>query len=85
MRLFNALVFVQVKGTHSFAMESEIDSRKQVAQDAVNTAAAVAVDTTLPELTNDGKSSASNDEGSVWVQKKRRTQVDLFLSTETGH
>lgn len=80
-------MFVQVEGTHNFTMESEIDSRKQVAQDAVNTTAAVALDTTLPAFTNDGKSSPSNDEGSVGVlvQKKRRTQVDLFLPTETRH
>ncbi|KAH6938987.1 hypothetical protein HPB50_015348 [Hyalomma asiaticum] len=73
--------------TYDFAMESEIDSREQAAEDTANTTATAAMKTALPAATNDGDTSPSNDEGSPWVlvEKKTHTQADLLLGHRSDH
>ncbi|KAL1487105.1 hypothetical protein MTO96_031115 [Rhipicephalus appendiculatus] len=63
-------------------MANTIDPPENVTEDAVNTAAAAARDTTPRASANDDETSPSNDDGSAWVlvQKKRRTQADLLVS-----
>ncbi|KAH6932487.1 hypothetical protein HPB50_006301 [Hyalomma asiaticum] len=62
-----------LEGTHDFAMEGEIGSPEQAVENAANTTATAAVDTTPPAPTDDGETSLSNDEGSAWVLQGAKT------------
>ncbi|KAL3195699.1 hypothetical protein MRX96_001820 [Rhipicephalus microplus] len=62
-------------------MENSIDPPGKVTENAVNTAAAAAIDTTLPAPTNDKTSPSKDDDSAcVLVQKKRCTEADLSVS-----